>query len=298
MVLAALLAAATGAGFVRVRGEALRPPLAEVSFDVPPFPVEIARPFSFGFSSLASDATFLQAVQVYGDRKTSTPEIIARRQDRALARLLEYTVAMDPLFIGAYHFAGSALPRHALDGKAYGVFAAEQILAKGVRERPDDWRIAFLLGFTESFYLGKMKASAEAMSLAARLPGAPPYVGFLATRLAADAGAVDLGEQMALAMEAEATEDTTRGAWRARRLDLRMERDLRNIEEAVARFRGRIGRTPTLEELVSAGDLPRVPDEPHGGAYELSPEGEARSTAAERLRLRDHSGIQSGLLAQ
>ena len=298
LLVAALIAAGATTHLLRQRADAIRPALAEADFDVPPFPVEVARPFSFGFATLGADATYLQAIQVYGGRKPRTSEKVALALDRSLARLLNYTVDMDPIFSGAYRFAGSALPRHALDGKAYGVIAAEQILRKGVRAVPDDWRIAFLLGFIESFYLGKMKDAAEAMALAGRLNGAPPYVGFLATRLAADAGAVELGEQMAAAMEAEATEESTREAWQARRLDLKMERDLRELEAAAAKYRARTGRAPTLDQLVHAGDLQRLPAEPHGGSYRLSPEGEAVSTAGTRLRLRGRAGVQSGYLAQ
>ena len=299
LLLGTLLVAFTAAWMLRLRAEELRPETSEAAFDVPPFPVEVARPFSFGLSAFAADLTFLEAVQVHGARKSSNPPAEQEAQDRALARLLDYTVEMDPLFGGAYRFAGSALPRHTLDGKAKNVLAAEQILRKGVRERPDDWRIAFQLGFVESFYLAKMGDAARAMAQAAALPGAPRYIGFLATRLAADAGALDMGEQLAAAMEATATEEATREAWHQRLLDLRMERDLRALEAAAARFKARTGHeSPSLAALVQAGDLAGLPEEPHGGQYTLLPDGEARSSAAPRLRVRGRAGTQSGLLAQ
>src|SRR5205823_1341713 len=138
-IIVAMLVAATAAGLARLRAEELRPPPAELEFDVPPFPVEVARPFSFGFSSLAADLTFIEAIQIPGARKTSTTAADEAPRDRALARLLNYTVDMDPRFSGAYRYAGSALPRHTVDGRATGVLAAELILRKGVREVPEDW---------------------------------------------------------------------------------------------------------------------------------------------------------------
>lgn len=282
----------------RNAAQARRPPPTEAEFDVPPFPIEVARPLSFGLSSLLADLTFVEAIQVHGGRKTSTSLQDGRREDRALARLIEYSVDLDPQFAGAYRFAATALPRHTSDGHAAGVIAAEQILRQGLRERPDDWQIAFQLGFIESFYLGKMHDAAEAMARAARAPGAPPFVGLLATRLAADAGNPRMGEQMAEVMALQANEESTREEWKQRILDLRMERHLVEIEAAAARFKAREGRhARSIAELVAARELPAVPEEPHGGHYVLQ-DGEAHSTASPRLRVRGRSGTQSGLIAQ
>lgn len=295
--LAALLLCAAAAAALRLSAQALRPPRPELEFDIPPFPIEVSRPLSFGLRSLVADLTFVEAIQVHGGRKTSIPLAAGRGEDRALARLLDYTVDLDPQFAGAYRFAATALPRHTTDGYAAGVISAEQILRKGVRERPDDWRIAFQLGFIQSFYLGKMRDAAEAMAHAAAAPDAPRYVGLLATRLAADAGNLQMGEQLAEAMALQANEESTREEWQQRILDLRMERDLREIEAAAARFAARAGHPPqSLDELVAARDLPPL-QEPHGGRYVLQGL-QAHSTAAPRLRVRGRAGTQSGLIAQ
>ncbi|HEY2031962.1 MAG TPA: hypothetical protein VGH20_22375 [Myxococcales bacterium] len=296
-----LAAAAALALFLRTTASARRPVVQEAVDEPPLFPPEVSRPFSFGMRSLVADVTFLQAVQVHGGRKSNVTagERTAAADDHALARLLDYATELDPRFCGAYRYTGSALPRHTLDGKVTGVVATETILRRGTRECPDDWRISFMLGFIESFYLGKMDAAATAMADAARHPDAPRYVAFLATRLAADAGAVDLGEQLAAAMEAEASEDATRTAWHERLLDLRMERHARELQAAVDHYKKREGRLPrNLEALIAAGDLRQIPPEPHGGHWSITPDGEIASSAAPRLRIRGRVGTQSGLLAQ
>jgi hypothetical protein len=297
--LAAIAVASIAAFGLRGVAQRQRQEVSEAGFSPPPFPPEIARPFSFGMRSFAADLSFLEAVQVNGSRKGSVTAASGSKEDRAMTRLLDYTTELDPQFCGAYRFAGSAAPRHTSDGKATNVLATEMLLRRGASACPDDWRISFLLGFVESFYLGKMDDAAAAMARAARNPAAPKFVGFLATRLAADSGAVDLGEKLAAAMEAQATEDAARSAWHERLLDLRMERELREIEAAAARYKQRTGREPpSIEALVAAKDLQRVPSEPHGGHYLLEPSGEAASSAAPRLRVRGRNGTQSGLLAQ
>jgi hypothetical protein len=283
----------------RIAASAVKPPSPEVAFDVPPFPAEVARPFSFGLRSLVADITFLQAIQVYGERKGSNPYAEGIADDRRLARLLTYAVELDPQFRGAYRFTGNALIRHTSDGKAAGVFAAESILEKGIAARPDDWRIFFALGFIRTYYLNKKAEAAAHFAVAARLPGAPSYIPLLATRLAADTGDLSTAEQLAQAMASQATEEESKKEWDERLMDLAMERHLRAIEAAVKQFAARAGHPPrTVEELVAAGDLTRLPPEPRGGRYQLDAQGAPRSTVRERLKFRENHHNQSGLIPQ
>lgn len=265
-------------------------------FDIPAVPSEVLRPFCFGLRSFAADIMFMEAIQVYGGIKKSRTAQEGARDDRALDRLLTYATDLDAKFAGAYRFAGNVMPRTTTDNKVTNVLQAESILKKGVRERPDDWRIPFALGFLQSYYLGHFADAARNLALAAQAEGAPAYLGLLATRAAADAGELDFAEKMARVMASEANEESTRADWQQRLLDLAMERDLRAIEAAIAQYKQRTGAPPRhLDELVASGDLRRLPREPHGGRYELDPSGEPRSTAAKRLRIRGRSYTTAGL---
>ena len=282
----ALTSVAGMAGALRSSAQPLAPPSVEGELDVPPMPGDVARALTFGFSSLLSDLTLLESIQLlplrHGDM---APEAVASI-DRRLYRLLDYSVEVDPKFKGAYHFAAAALPHEEMDGAAYGVLAATQILEQGLRERPDDWHMGFLLGFLQSYYLQDYRAAARSMAAAAKQQGAPPYVGFLATRLGAQGGELETAVALAEAMLAQATEEEPRKQWDARVEMLHMERDLREIEDAVARYRAERGAIPqSVRALVAAGFLQAMPKEPHGGRYVIDRDGSARSTAAERLRV-------------
>ena len=250
----------------------------------------------FGLRSVVADLMFLQAIQIHGGQRKPRSAQDGAADDRAMNRLLTYATDLDPKFAGSYRFAGNAMPRHTTDGKVTNVVQAETLLEKGVRERPDDWRIPFTLAVLESYYLGKFDAAAHNFALAAKVPGSPAYVGLLATRSAAEGGDLDFGEKLAFAMVEQATEESTRREWEQRLVDLHMEQDLRAIEAAAQRYQARNGRMPeNLRELVRSGDLRRVPREPHGGAYELDASGRARSTAAQRLRISGRRGTTAGL---
>ena len=290
----AFLAAAIS--YLRPRATQLHAPTEAAQFDIPAFPSSISGPFSFGFRSLLADMTFLESIQVLGGIKKPRTAEEGAADDRVLNRLLTYSTDLDPKFAGAYRFAGNAMPRHTSDGKVTNVLQAETILKQGARERPDDWRIPFELGFIQSYYLGHFGDAARNIAAAAAAPGSPAYLGLLSTRAAADAGDLDFAENMARLMAAEANEESTREEWKKRLVDLRMERDLRGIEAAVARYRQRTGASPaTLEALVQSRDLSAVPREPHGGRYQLDRNGEPRSTAAQRLRIRGRRDTTAGL---
>jgi hypothetical protein len=294
----ALLATSTAA--LRAGAERVAPAAVEATFDVPKFPAEVVRPFSFGLGSVVSDLMFLQAIQVHGGRKKamlSAQE--GRRDDRAMNRLLTYSTDLDPLFAGAYRFAGNAMPRQTTDGKVTNVLEAESLLVKGTRERPDDWHLPFTLGFLQSYYLGRFQEAGRNFVAASRLPGAPGYLTLLATRTLSEGGDLDLAEQLAAAMAEQATEESAEREWQQRLLDLRMERDLRAIEAAASRYAARTGAHATsLVELVRKGELPGLPREPHGGRYELAENGEARSTAKARLRISGRRGTMAALEVQ
>lgn len=281
-----MLALAAAAAALRAGAASSAPAAPDSGMEVPPIPAEVARPLAIGFGSLLSDFTFIEAIQLLALRKTSFTSEQSAPFDRQLRRLLEYATDVDPHFAGAYRFTGTGLAHETVDGKAMGVIATVQILEKGVREVPDDWHIPFLLGYMQANYLGEFAQAAHNLSLAAKEPGAPPYMALLATRVAAQGGQISTALALAQTMLAQANEDETRKQWQQRVLLLKMEQDLERIEAAMARYRSERGAPPpSLQALVDAGYLRAIPPEPHGGAYLLGKDGAVRSNAAARLRI-------------
>jgi hypothetical protein len=296
LVSCALVACALLAAFAHRAAAARRPVSAADQLDLPALPSRVLGPLSFGLKSVVADVFFLDAIQANGARRLKDPEEKQQRQDRAMTRALTTALDLDPKFEVAYRFAGYAGPRQMPDGHAYNVLAMLPLLEKGVRECPGDWRIPFLLGFYQSYYLGKMADAAQNMGIAARRPKAPAYLGLLATRLAADANELQTAERMAIAMMQESDDPDARAQWEARIVDLHMERDLHALEAAAHRYRDRTGRFPqSPQALVAAGDLPALPMEPHGGSYSIDAQGQAHSSASQRLRVRGRQGTTSGL---
>jgi hypothetical protein len=232
--------------------------------------------FAFGFRNVFADAAWLEAVQVAGARRMTPGEY-----DR-LASLIETVNNFDPKFDVPYYLGGLLLgesPAH--------VPAALRILERGRTELPSAWRIPFYEGYLRYFVQGDPVAGGMALEEAARVPGCPSFVPLLASRMLAEGRRPETALQILSAMLREETDPARRKALEAMFREVEAERDIQQLEGAVERFRRQTGSAPrTLSDLVAAGILPGLPEEPHGGRYFLAPDGSVRSDRlAHRLKV-------------
>lgn len=232
--------------------------------------LEVSRhpAFAFGFRTFLGDLVWLSAVQV-----ASPMRMTAADTDR-LYVLLRTATNFDPRFVVPYILGGLVLgdsPAHAHE--------ALDILSRGASTHPGDWRFPFYIGYTRYFSLGDPLGGAKALEDAARLPGSPAYLPLLASRMFAEGRAPGTALAFLDRMVSEETDPTRLAVLQKRIRAVIVERDIQALEKAVSAYRKRAGTLPgTLADLVRAGLIRRIPDEPNGGRYVLSPDGAVRST--------------------
>ncbi|MEO1175017.1 MAG: hypothetical protein AAFX94_23625 [Myxococcota bacterium] len=164
---------------------------------------------------------------------------------------------------------------------------SNRILERGLVERPDVWEIPFYLGFNYYYFNQDFARAAKTLALAAKDPDAPDYVWGLATRLSAEGQTPDVGltlvESILSGME---DDDPAREDFEQRRQLLRLEVNLGWLQKAADAFARVEGRSATrLEELVTAGAIKFIPEEPLGGQYGLVDGKVTTTNEAMRLRL-------------
>lgn len=285
-LLAAALVALTAATLVREVSADRRPEQVDALLESPRLPASVVRLISLGFESALADLSYLQAIQLFGEKRFDRSHELRVVRSNAVARLLDHTTDLDPRFDYAYIFGAYTIPVPDEGYRTHNIDPTIELLRKGVNNGSDDWRIPFNLAYQHSL-LGEFTQAAEAMSEAARRPGRPEYLLFLATRMSAQGDSLETGIAMAQAMlDASATEEQ-RVELDARIRLLVMEKHLRALEAAIDGYRTANGRWPaSLEALVAAGALDAIPPEPHEGQWVFDPAtGEAHSDAAERLRM-------------
>jgi hypothetical protein len=232
--------------------------------------------FAFGFRNVLSDIVWLQAVQVAGN-----PRMTPAEYDR-LYVLLNVGADLDPKFEMPYLLGGLVLgesPQHGLE--------ALRVFERGKVTHPADWRFPFYIGFTHYFSLGDAVAGGGAMAEAARLPGSPSYLPGLASRMLSEARAPEAALRLLEPIVRQETDPSRRAVLERRIREVTVERDLLALERAVESYREKMEAVPReLSDLVRAGILSGIPEEPNGGRYLMEPGGKVRSDrVSQRLRV-------------
>jgi tetratricopeptide (TPR) repeat protein len=232
--------------------------------------------FAFGFRNVLADVAWLEAIQVAGNLKMAPGEY-----DR-LYELLNAESNFDPRFNVPYLLGGLVLgesPDHAQKGL--------EVFERGRMEYPADWRFPFYIGYTNYFSLGEAEAAGKAMGEAARLPGSPAYLPGLASRMLSEAREPGAALALLETIVRQENDPARRSVLDRRIREVTVERDLQVLERAVERYREKRGTVPReLSDLVRAGILSSIPEEPNGGRYLMEPGGKVRSDrVSQRLRV-------------
>lgn len=232
--------------------------------------------YSIGFRNFLADVLWLEAVQVTGNLKMTRGDY-----DR-LHDLLNAVANFDPKFEIPYLLGGLVLgesPDHAQD--------ALEVLERGRTNHPSNWQFPFYMGFTHYFSLGDAEMGGKAIADAARMPGSPAYLAGLASRMLSEAREPEAAMVLLETIVRQESDPARRAVLERRIREVTVERDLQMLEGAVERYRERMGTVPReLPDLVRAGILTGIPEEPNGGRYLMKPGGKVRSSRVDqRLRV-------------
>jgi hypothetical protein len=232
--------------------------------------------YSFGFRNFLADIVWLEAVQVMGNLKMTSAEY-----DR-LFDLLNVEANFDPKFEIPYLLGGLVLGESTLHGRE-----ALRVFKRGNVAHPTDWRFPFYMGYTHYFSLGDGLAGGGAMAEAARLPGSPAYLPGLASRMLSEGREPEAALKLLEPIVRQESDPARRSVLERRIREVTVERDLQSLERAVETYREKMGAVPReLSDLVRAGILSGIPEEPNGGRYLMEPGGKVRSDrVSQRLRV-------------
>ena len=237
----------------------------------------ILKVAALGYREVVADVLWLQVIQAMGDKRVST------ETGQWIYRALDVVTTLDPKFVRAYE-AGA----HALCSIVVMPRESNQLLEKGIRHNPHEWRLPFLLGINHFFEFGDNQKAAEAMAMAARIPGAPEIIARLAAKLLVSAKSPQQAVELLAKVYEETTDDNVKTLLEQRLREAIVERDLALFEDAIGRYQSQYFQRPArLEQLVQAGLLRELPQEPFGGQYQYNADsGEVRSSEVkERMRM-------------
>ena len=139
------------------------------------------RQAALGYETAAADLAWLRAIQYYGEHR------ITDQKYDMIGHLMNVVTDLDPRFTQPYVF-GAFVMAQELRQPERGL----ELLSRGLRANPDDWELAFQIGFLHYVCTHDYRAAARYFTLAARTPGHAEYVERFAAWTNERAGNADL----------------------------------------------------------------------------------------------------------
>jgi hypothetical protein len=225
---------------------------------------------------LVADYFWIQTIQAVGRAFT-------RDEYLDVYYYADLVTDLDPYFILVYSFAAVAIPVNLGHETWVNTAESTRLLERGLKYAPHHVYLRILLAYNYSYFLKDYRRAAEVLAQTAQLPGAPKYVGPLATRLYAQSGQIEAGLTLAQSLYENAEDPETRKTFEHRIKELELERILRGLDDTIDAYTRRKGRAPSsMQELIANGDLNALPADPLGGELVIGTDGRIQSTARTR----------------
>jgi len=240
---------------------------------------------SLGYNGLLADIYWTRAVQYFGWRHKH------RATDyHLLYPLLDITTELDPHLIVAYRFGATFLSQQPPDGAGEPDKAA-QLIEKGIKANPNDWRLYYDLGFLEAMERQDYAAAAAAFQRGSELPKAHPFLRILAAEMAQHGGDLATARLMWQTTYASTDDPALKVNAEMHLKALQVDETVPKLEALVRQYKEQTGLQPaSFFPLVQAGLLAHIPIDPLGHPYKLLPDGRVEVQDPEAL-----SFIRQGL---
>jgi hypothetical protein len=231
---------------------------------------KLVKALSLEYAPLVADIYWTRVVQYFGNKHAGRdPDL------RLLWPLLDVSTTLDPNLLPAYHFGGIFLSDAAPRGAGRPDLGAE-LVERGIRANPSEWRLYYDLGFIYYFDAKDYPKAAAAFLEGSKNPDAFVWMKVMAAKIAAE------GEspETSLFLWQDIYNTTKDAAVKQNALThlqlLQAVTDCKQIDLLVEEYKRRTGAAPkSIGELVRAGLLRGVPVDPLSYAYTLDEDGKA-----------------------
>lgn len=229
---------------------------------------EVLRKLCLGYEGLIADIYWTRVVQYYG-RKRIDEEV----DFKLLGPLLQITTTLDPNLVIAYRFGAIFLAQKPPAGPGR-IEEALQLIRKGIVANPDYWRLWQDLGFIYYWDLKDYRKAAQMFEAGSRHPEAHDWMRVLAADLYARGGSRATSQFLWSEIYRTAETEWIRKNAADHLLALQADAEIQDLENLLAQFATAQGkRADAWEEVIKAGILGSVPEDPAGFPYTISEDG-------------------------
>jgi hypothetical protein len=226
---------------------------------------------SLEYSPLLADIYWTRVIQYYGRKRAQQDADI-----ELLWPLLDITTTLDPHLIIAYRFGYTFLSEPPPFGAGRSDLA-EQLLQRGIRENPDQWRLYEDLGFLYYYNFKDYAKSSAAFLEGSKNPAALIWMKVMAAKVLEQGENRDTSAFLWQEIYNSAQNEEIRKNALTHLQLLRAQADCEQLDFLAAEYKKRTGHQPdSLRELINAGLLRGLPVDPLGIPYVFNTDGKAQ----------------------
>ena len=223
---------------------------------------EALKVASMGYHTITADLLWVRSVLTFSELYEGSSDDDVRWLDAMLTSI----ATLDPSWRTVYFHGGGMLR------VCNAIEQSDALFLRGMENLPEEPYFPFSIGMNAYLYRGDRARAAEYLTIAAKLPGAPPWYASAAAGFLDEDG----GRQAAIRYLKEQLEGASEPALvlaLTRKLNLLLHDELvERIADHRASLRSR------GEDITGPGQLEALPIDPMGGEWILSPDGVVRSS--------------------
>lgn len=230
---------------------------------------EALRVASLGHHTILADLMWVRSVLNFADIYVDPSE----HDQQWLVEMLSSVATLDPTWRTIYFHGGSML-------RVLGMIdESDALFTRGTEVLPDEPYFVFSLAMNAYLYRDDVETASMYMDRAANIPGAPAWyrsasAGFMSQGGQRQAAIRYLTEQLE-----QTTDEAVSNSLRKKLMTLIHDDYAAKLEKRREVFRDRIGR-----DIQSVDELAPLPEDPYGGEWIISIEGDVVSDHMETIR--------------
>jgi hypothetical protein len=240
---------------------------------------KLVKILSLEYAPLVADIYWTRVVQYFGNKHAGQQVDL-----RLLWPLLDVTSVLDPHLMPGYHFGSMFLSDAPPRGAGRPDLAVE-LLERGLKANPEEWRLYYDLGFVYYFDMKDYPKASVAFLEGSKNPKAHIWMKVMAAKIAAEGSSTETSNFLWQDVY-NTTNDPSVKENALRHLQLlRAEEDCKQLDALADEYQKRLGRRPVgMSELVQSGLLQGEPVDPLGHPYVLNEAGRAEISVESPLR--------------
>ena len=231
---------------------------------------KIVKAMSLEYAPLVADIYWTRVVQYYGSRSERRQETL-----ESLWPLLDLATTLDPNLLPAYRFGSTFLAEPKPAGAGQPEHAVE-LLQRGIKQNPEQWRLYQDLGNVYYFALSDNEKASRAYLDGSNVPGAAPWMKLMAARIVERGDTRETSRYLWTEIFQSSQDPSVKENAKVHLILLKVDDDLEHLNELLDEFAKRAGRrAENIKDLISVGLLPGFPADPDGFAYVIGASGKA-----------------------